>query len=140
MADFIDCQQFYIPGTGAYASSKSAANQLITHFAFDEPSRNVKLYSFHPGAILTPLSKESVPEGFVVFEDSEFDDCSTCSRDADKFLTVKLPGDFAVWLAGPEADFLNGRFVWAQWDVDELIALKEKLASDPVLLTTALVK
>jgi hypothetical protein len=55
-------------------------------------------------------------------------------------LTEKLPGDFAVWLAGPEADFLTGRFVWAQWDVDELIGMKEKVAQDPSLLTIGLVK
>jgi hypothetical protein len=55
-------------------------------------------------------------------------------------LAEKLPGDFAVWLAGPEADFLTGRFVWAQWDVDELVGMKEKVAQDPSLLTIGLVK
>lgn len=53
---------------------------------------------------------------------------------------VKLPGDFAVWLASSEADFLNGRYVWAAWDVDEMIAMEEKVASDPSLLTMALIK
>jgi hypothetical protein len=53
---------------------------------------------------------------------------------------VELPGDFAVWLAGPEAEFLTGRYVWAQWDVDELIAMKEKVTQDPTLLTIGLVK
>jgi hypothetical protein len=52
---------------------------------------------------------------------------------------VRLPGDFAVWLASPEASFLTGRFVWAQWDVDELLTLKERLAANPALLTTATV-
>lgn len=31
-----------------------------------------------------------------------------------------LSGQFAVWAASSEADFLHGRFVWANWDVDEL--------------------
>jgi hypothetical protein len=31
-----------------------------------------------------------------------------------------LPGNFAVWAASPEATFLHGRFVWANWDVLEL--------------------
>ena len=35
---------------------------------------------------------------------------------------VELSGDFAVWLASQEAAFLNGRYVWANWDVDELKA------------------
>ena len=53
---------------------------------------------------------------------------------------VKLSGDFAVWLASPEAEFLNGRYVWAAWDVDEMIAMKDKVASDPGFLTMSLVK
>lgn len=51
-----------------------------------------------------------------------------------------MPGDFSVWLASPEAAFLNGRYLWAAWDVDDLIALKEKLAGDPTFLTTGLSK
>lgn len=51
---------------------------------------------------------------------------------------VKLPGEFAVWIAGPEAEFLNGRFVWAEWDVDEIIAMREKVASDQNLLTVSI--
>ena len=53
---------------------------------------------------------------------------------------MKMAGDFALWLASPEAKFLNGRFVWAAWDVDEMIAMKEKVAGDPSLLTMSLVK
>jgi len=30
--------------------------------------------------------------------------------------------------------------VWAQWDIDELIALKKKIAADPSYLTIGLVK
>jgi hypothetical protein len=44
-----------------------------------------------------------------------------------------------VWLCSPEADFLKGRFVYAQWDMDELKTKKELLASDPNQLTVSLV-
>lgn len=37
-------------------------------------------------------------------------------------MIVDLPADFTVWLASPEASFLKGRQVWANWDVDELRA------------------
>lgn len=46
---------------------------------------------------------------------------------------VALPADFSVWAASPEASWLHGRFVWANWDVDELKANPEvlkKLESD----------
>jgi len=36
-----------------------------------------------------------------------------------------------VWLASPEAAFLNGRFAWANWDVDELKARAEEVENKP---------
>jgi NAD(P)-dependent dehydrogenase (short-subunit alcohol dehydrogenase family) len=63
--------QLYIPGMSSYCSTKSAANQVITHFAFDEPEGNVKFYSFHPGTIESPLAVEYVPIENVTFEDGE---------------------------------------------------------------------
>lgn len=41
-------------------------------------------------------------------------------QDAKKGNLDDLPGHFLVWLASPEASFLNGKFVWANWDVEEL--------------------
>lgn len=35
---------------------------------------------------------------------------------------MSLPASFNVWLASPEARFLKGKFVWCNWDVDELKA------------------
>ncbi len=35
---------------------------------------------------------------------------------------VSLPASFNVWLTSPEARFLNGKFLWANWDIDELKA------------------
>lgn len=33
---------------------------------------------------------------------------------------MSLPASFSLWLASPEAKFLNGKYLWANWDVDEL--------------------
>jgi hypothetical protein len=54
-------------------------------------------------------------------------------------LIANLPGNFAVWLASDEAKFLTGRFVWAQWDVDELLQLKPRIESNPLLLNTSVI-
>ncbi len=40
-----------------------------------------------------------------------------CEADFD---LVSLPASFNVWLASPEARFLKGKFLWTNWDVDEL--------------------
>ena len=37
---------------------------------------------------------------------------------------VNLPAHFLVWVVSEEASFLKGKFVWANWDVEELKALK----------------
>lgn len=34
-------------------------------------------------------------------------------------MIANLPGSFALWAASKEAKFLHGRFVWAEWDIDE---------------------
>jgi NAD(P)-dependent dehydrogenase (short-subunit alcohol dehydrogenase family) len=64
--------QLHIPGLSTYCSSKSAANQIITHFAFDEPEGNVKFYSYHPGTIATHLATTLVNLDGLVYEDGEF--------------------------------------------------------------------
>jgi hypothetical protein len=38
-----------------------------------------------------------------------------------------LPASFHVWLASPEARFLKGKFVWSNWDVDELKAQAKEI-------------
>ena len=40
---------------------------------------------------------------------------------------MDLPGHFIVWLASKEAEFLKGKFVWANWDVEELMARKDEI-------------
>jgi hypothetical protein len=51
---------------------------------------------------------------------------------------VELPGAFAVWASTPAAKALHGRFVWANWDVDELMTTKEEEFSDPGFLKLGL--
>lgn len=44
-----------------------------------------------------------------------------------------LPGQFYVWLCSEEAKFLKNKFVWANWDVDELIARAEEIQNSNLL-------
>lgn len=64
--------QMVVPNANGYCASKAAANQLTTHFAFDDPTSNVKFISFHPGSIWTPLAEENIPKDMAVWEDSKF--------------------------------------------------------------------
>ena len=51
--------------------------------------------------------------------------------------TGNLPGQFAVLAVSPEARFLHGRFVWAKWDVTELLEgqLRKRIDEDKSFLT-----
>lgn len=40
---------------------------------------------------------------------------------------MSLPAGFNLWLASPEAKFLNRKFVWCNWDVDELKAQAKEI-------------
>jgi hypothetical protein len=44
-----------------------------------------------------------------------------------------LPGHFNVWLASPEAEFLKGKFVWANWDATELMSLSKEIQESMLL-------
>ncbi|KAI1012013.1 hypothetical protein LB503_004460 [Fusarium chuoi] len=72
--------------------------------AQDIKPTDIQIVSFYPGGILTDSVKRS---GGDSLKDLVFDDES-------------LPGHFSVWAATPKAIFLHGRFIWANWDVNEL--------------------
>ena len=44
-----------------------------------------------------------------------------------KWDTPELPGHTAVWLCSDEAKFLRGKFIWTNWDIEELKAKKEEI-------------
>ncbi|KAM7195519.1 putative short-chain dehydrogenase [Rhypophila sp. PSN 637] len=114
-------------GFSAYGPSKAATVQVMRNFADEASQRNedVKIITFHPGAIWTAMTEKHsgdiLPKDSPIWEDPH------------------LPGDFALWLAGPESGFLHGRYVWANWDVDELIGIKEKIEKDSGFLRVGLV-
>lgn len=46
---------------------------------------------------------------------------------------MSLPASFILWLASSEAKFLKGKFLWANWDVDELKARADEIAKSTEL-------
>ncbi|KAL7910431.1 cellulase signal transduction associated dehydrogenase [Trichoderma velutinum] len=97
------------PGMGAYVSSKMAAVRLLECFAAE--NKQVRLHNVHPGFLDTAMSTQLAKTTKLPFE---FDD-------------ISLPSDFLVWIASPEADFLDGKLVFAAWDVEELKSRKKEI-------------
>ncbi|CAH0032702.1 unnamed protein product [Clonostachys rhizophaga] len=89
------------PGSVAYTASKIAATKIWDYFGVENPG--IRVVSIQPGQIQTTMADELG----IKMPDS-----------------VDLPGHFVVWLASPEAQFLNGKFVYSNWDVEELLGRK----------------
>lgn len=111
---------YEVPGQAAYSSSKLAFSRIIRSLQADLDRVEgvpIRVHSFNPGLIFTPAAERM----FKVKSDVlpiPWDDES-------------LAGGFAVWLASPAAAFLKGRYVMSTWDVDEIIAQKDKFEEDP---------
>ncbi|KAF8909929.1 hypothetical protein CPB85DRAFT_698432 [Mucidula mucida] len=87
----------------SYSVAKLAVYRLWDTVAQTHP--NLSVFHTQPGVVLTELNLRI--GGAASFEGIQTDD-------------VSLPASFYVWLASPEARFLNRKFVWCNWDVDEL--------------------
>lgn len=128
-----------MPGVSAYAAGKIANAKLAEYIAFDLGSKGVKVYSVQPGSVDTDMNakgREAVD--IPPMDDGELYVLGIAKTRSDFCLIASLPADFSVWLASPEATFLHGRFVWVNWDVDELKARKEEFVKNPLLLTMGL--
>ncbi|KAL6819935.1 hypothetical protein V8C40DRAFT_281247 [Trichoderma camerunense] len=109
--------RFPLPGWSGYATSKMGQARVFELLRFEHPE--VRFINVHPGSVETDgYAKTGLPAPPNGMTDG------------------KLTGQFFAWLASDEAEFLSGRFVWADWDVDELKAKKEQIINDDLLLTT----
>ncbi|KAI1341454.1 NAD(P)-binding protein [Xylariaceae sp. FL0016] len=95
------------PMMAGYGLSKLVAQLQIPHIAALYP--NITAIALHPGLLETDMLPESM---------RHFD-----------LETPELVGGMAVWLSHPHAMFLSGRFVAGSWDVEELLARKERILS-----------
>jgi hypothetical protein len=44
-----------------------------------------------------------------------------------------LPAAFCVWLTSEKSEFLRGRMIWANWDVEELKAKEAQIVEQDLL-------
>lgn len=114
-AGFVHIPAAFGKGTSAYTASKVAAWKLNEFLADENPG--LRVFTVHPGVIESAMTKRRVPDAVPHREDPA------------------LAGNFMVWLANEEADFLRTRYVWAQWDVAEMMSRKAEIEKNPLLLT-----
>lgn len=99
---------YYFGPMALYSATKAGDARLFDAVATE--NTDVRVFNIHPGVIATDMAAKA-------------------GMDAAAKDTPDLPASFAVWLTQPEAEFLRGRFVWANWDVTELQSIKEEITS-----------
>ncbi|KAG9239277.1 hypothetical protein BJ875DRAFT_491751 [Amylocarpus encephaloides] len=105
------------PSMSAYQISKSALNRLTEFIDKDYASQGVTSVAYHPGGVPGTKVADSAPEWLrKTFKDS-----------------AALPAATAVFLTTPRAKYLSGRFVSAQWDLEELEQYKDRIISGDLL-------
>jgi NAD(P)-dependent dehydrogenase (short-subunit alcohol dehydrogenase family) len=103
----------------AYNISKIACNRLVEHISNDHHSKDgIVAYALHPGAVVTPQTEGhqgKAWEGDLLSDD------------------VGLAGAFSVWLSKSKRDWLTGRYLSCNWDVDELEKKKGEILEKDLL-------
>lgn len=97
-----------VPSLSSYAISKLASLQMTAFVAAENP--NVTAIAMNPGIVMTNMTLES-------FKRFALD-------------TPELPGGTGVWLTTEKAKFLNGRYISANWDVEELAQREEEILKE----------
>ncbi|KXG51992.1 Short-chain dehydrogenase/reductase SDR [Penicillium griseofulvum] len=96
--------------SAAYNISKFALNRLAEYVHEDYKADGVVSFALHPGCI--QVNKDYEKE----WEDVLIDD-------------ISLPGGFCVWLTKAKRDWLSGRFISSNWDVNELESRKDGIVA-----------
>jgi NAD(P)-dependent dehydrogenase (short-subunit alcohol dehydrogenase family) len=131
-----------MPGVSAYTASKAANSKLGEHLAFELGPQGIRVVNIQPGIVETDMNLKSQSSDdsmeLPALDDggcSNFTFIYVCLL---TFLIVSLPADMILWLASEEAAFLHGKFVWVNWDVEELKAKRSEIESNPHLLAIGL--
>lgn len=115
------------PGFAAYSTAKMAAVRLWDSLGFANPQLSV--FHIQPGVVDTDMNKAAGGVKATGVEDHGKCFCMLAryQHKVNLAFLVSLPASFILWLASPEARFLKGKFLWSNWDVDELKARSKEL-------------
>ncbi|KAF3401257.1 Short chain dehydrogenase andI [Talaromyces pinophilus] len=99
-----------IPGFSVYSTAKATVIKMFDYLQEENPTWHIN--QVQPGVIATEQNAK-----FGVTSQDE----------------PELVSHFLTWLASPDADFLKGKFVWANWDVNELEAQSDEIKNSLLL-------
>lgn len=100
-------------GASAYQTGKLAICRLTEFTSIEYSAQGVLAIALHPGAVDTELIR-SLPSKYH-------------TNLVDK---PELAADTIVWLTQEKKMWLNGRYVSANWDVEEIMARKDEIVEE----------
>ncbi|MCI4661679.1 MAG: SDR family oxidoreductase [Neomegalonema sp.] len=109
--------QFLMPGASDYQTSKHAINRLVEFVQSDHGDDGIKCFAMHPGGVATDIG-HAMPEHMHEYLVDEPD----------------LAASFVVWLSSGQADWAKGRYLSANWDVEAILAMKDRILEDDLLV------
>ncbi|KAF2815864.1 NAD(P)-binding protein [Mytilinidion resinicola] len=116
-ATIVNVNTWGMLSTGPVGTSYPISKLALARLSEAIPSAYPKVSSmnYHPGMTVTEMA-ELHPQVLHFCKD-----------------TVELPAGTAVYLASPHAQFLSGRYMSANWDVDDLEAKKDEIIEKNLL-------
>ncbi|KAF1825881.1 NAD(P)-binding protein [Dissoconium aciculare CBS 342.82] len=106
------------PNMSSYGTSKHAVNRLTEMIQMEYGKQGVRALAFHPGGIASTGMGQAAPEQYR----------------ANLFDTVDLAASTALYLSTPEAGYLDGRFVYSNWNMEHVEQLKDVIVKDNLLV------
>ncbi len=109
--------QLLMPGASDYQVSKHAINRLCEFINVDHGQDGIKSFAIHPGGVPTALAQNMPEEIHSLLVDEP-----------------ELAAGFIVWLCSGKADWAKGRYLSCNWDVGELLKMKDQIINDDLLV------
>ncbi len=109
--------QLLMPGASDYQTSKHAINRLCEFINIDHGEDGIKCFAIHPGGVPTDLARNMPKEIHSYLVDEP-----------------ELAAGFIVWLCSGKADWASGRYLSSNWNVNELLQMKEQIINDDLLV------
>jgi NAD(P)-dependent dehydrogenase (short-subunit alcohol dehydrogenase family) len=109
--------QLLMPGASDYQTSKHAINRLCEFINVDHSEDGIKCFAVNPGGVDTELAR-NMPEAIHEFLVDE----------------PELAAGFIVWLCSGRADWAKGRYLSSNWDINELLQMKDQIIRDDLLV------
>ncbi|RMZ66112.1 fad binding domain-containing [Pyrenophora seminiperda CCB06] len=105
----------------SYCVAKMAVYRLWDTVLLAKP--NLSVFHTQPGVVLTEMNlKVGGAESFknIKTDDGELYNPTTHCVGTNQTCIVTLPASVNLWLSTPEARFLKGKFLWCNWDIEDL--------------------